>query len=112
VTAPTSVAEVFDAAAEFVATHEWAQKPGVNCRFSFERGPWCAAMAVQKVVPDRWATDLAAQEAADELIDDAMDFAERRLGQRLIDWNDTEGRVKDDVITALRGAAAAARAEQ
>jgi hypothetical protein len=95
VTAPTTVAEVLDAAADAVAV-AWRQgavwQPGEKP---------CAVEAIY------------AAAALTELGVAAMDAIRTHLGVvGIAAWNDVEGRTQAEVVAALREAAAAARAGQ
>ena len=111
-TTPTQVADLLDRAADHIDRVGWTQgdwheeTPGLQPKDS----PVCAdgALAVAAYgdpfgagghrEPDRFALHSAAVTA---LI--------RHIGAGLIDWNDAEGRTKDQVVGAMRAAAAEQR---
>lgn len=111
---PTTVPAALNAAADYIDTHGWMQ--GVKAYNAvFHPGlPTCASVAVQVVVGgEEWSTSPTCYDTFAALsahLDVAYDFRQPALG--IVRWNDEEDRTKDEVVAALREAAASARAEQ
>jgi hypothetical protein len=101
VTTPTTVAEVLDAAADMIARRGFAQRDATSAAYQDNDSPLCPGLALQ------WTG------ASSEVQADASRRFKAYLGHSdIILWSDRDGRTKEQVVSALREAAAAARAEQ
>lgn len=110
---PATVPEVLDRAADLIGARGWAQ--GADAAYLAELDndePVCVGLAIQFAAglsrfASRWAQpeEYARSKAATDFLRGRLDAV------GVADWNDVEGRTKDEVVTALREAAAAARAE-
>jgi len=92
VTAPQSVPDVLDAAADYIDQHGWTQ--GV---FDDDEGHVCVREAINRTAP----SILDAFRAASALMD--------AVGDGATNWNDADGRTQDEVTAKLREVAAAQR---
>lgn len=99
-----SLADVLDAAADYIRTHGWHQGD-----LGFEGGPRCLIGAIDEAAQEEWAP-----------LDAAVAHVSRCLGLRPLPsskwvsaakWNDRPERSADEVIDALMEAAARLRCE-
>jgi hypothetical protein len=108
---PQYVGDVLEAAATRLETHGWCQDTDVD-----EAGRCCVLSAISEAATgDAQLTSDLAQAATETLmrvivLDDVR--ACRHPEHMIAAWNDSEGRTVEEVVTALREAAAQARLDE
>jgi len=113
---PATVAETLDAAADLILRRDWAQGMADTAAADADNDlPVCAGLAIQfaQGVTRRERAQATTSDLAMSAAGKAAHYFNAWLGVEdfgVIGWNDAEGRTKAEVVTALREAAAAARA--
>lgn len=94
---------VFDMAAELIEAKGWFQgmrDTGSNCH--------CALTAIEQVLAGTKFNDDTREAELDSLafvLSRRLGLTDQRPVSAIIDWNDADGRTKDEVISTLRAAA-------